>query len=200
VATNSGDPNGRIISINSRRYEPQPTGYLDADTIYTMDQPNANKNPQGIEFLPQRVQADPDNPWRAIIVNMGFGLDPDEDSQLIRMPGLLFNDTIDTNVAGQHPLCYKGVDAAISPTGNRAFISFNESSNIGLVENLLLPGLNQEILPIRFFCFITMSAERNLHGNMYLFQILIGPWILLHRNCMPLIFHPTLYWQEIPSG
>jgi len=74
-------------------------------------------------------------------VNKGAGTDTDEDTTWLDVtrhnvsPHLQSHDVLDTTAAG-HPICYGGSDAAISNLGERAFIAFTNTNNIGVTGRL----------------------------------------------------------------
>jgi hypothetical protein len=140
VATdNTAAVNGKVLSVDSGRYyltDLNSNGdYLDYD-LHEMTQTNSKRNPAAVGFLPQRMASSPANPWRGYVVNQANNgaSDYDEESVLLREPEHASQGFVVTNLAGQHPPCFGGVDVAISPLGDRAWFGFNYSNNVGLLE------------------------------------------------------------------
>ena len=63
---------------------------------------------------------------------------------MLKLPNLTHDDVVDTAQPG-HPPCYRGTDVAISPLGDRAFVGFYYTDNIGMIENITDPGSNEII-------------------------------------------------------
>jgi hypothetical protein len=100
----------------------------------------------------QRIAStSPANPWWAIVSNRGPGgtisEKLDEDSVIVTLhPEPDTHDVIVTNIPPPtHPVVYGGVDAAISTFGDRAFIGFYHSNNIGMLESTTIPADNKTV-------------------------------------------------------
>jgi hypothetical protein len=192
VATNSTvAAGGNILSIDSLRYymidENSSNTYLTLQptAAFQLTEPNARVNPVAVGFLYQRL-TEAGNPWwGSLIVNLTTSADLDEDSVLLRLQllpapiTLNHFDIVDTNKPG-HPICYGGVEIAISPLEDRAFIGFNYSNNLGFLENLALADANsiEAATAARSGCPPTCSGPgiREVAYTPYLDKVIATIW------------------------
>jgi len=143
IPTGNAAVSGKIYALESGRYylvdDNSNTLYLKGD-YYTEgilgNEANSQKQPYGTAVLPQMFP-NVEWPWGVLVVNKGAGTDTDEDTTWLDVrtfpasPKLQGHDVLDTTAAG-HPICYGGSDAAISNLGERAFIAFTNTNNIGV--------------------------------------------------------------------
>ena len=146
IVTDYSGTAGKVYSIDSSRYyivDGNSNDYYLQDGFTTLGsgpESNAQRNPYGLCMLPQKLSTTSGYPWGTIIVNKGTTSDTNEDSvwldlSLTLSPVFAYHNIITTNLAG-HPNCYGGVDATVSNLGERAFIGFTASNNIGVTGSL----------------------------------------------------------------
>ncbi|HUT52935.1 MAG TPA: penicillin-insensitive murein endopeptidase [bacterium] len=145
IGTDGSGSQGYVIEINVARsfefYTTSPysnRNYLDVKQLQLPA--GAGQNPQGVGMLPQRT-SDISDSWMAIITNLGSG-SADINGVILNLPDFSLYDTIDINRTGL-PVCYGGKDVAISNLGERAFIGFYSSNNIGMLESLTVAASNE---------------------------------------------------------
>jgi len=130
-----GNP-GIALEIRTNRYyisdaNSNTVEYLYGSTYNLGGYPTADTNPSGVAISPKMVV---EGPWSGIIVNNGVSpSNTIEHSALVLLPNISPWDIINTMPPGlPTTTCTRGFDAAISNLGERAFINFQSSSNIGV--------------------------------------------------------------------
>ena len=187
IATNGSVANGVALKVHTARnyimdgstegvHFNYKVNYLHSETESLPT--DAGKNPYGVCMLPQRLDNQQDYLWGTLIVNKGSGTDTDEDTAWMDLcfyaaPGIILHDVIDTNISGLHPLCNGGADAAVSNLGERAFIAFTNTNNIGATG--LLEGSTNNVLSATTVNYYSGSMRRVVYtpyrekvlGTMY---------------------------------
>ena len=141
AVTPAGGDTGYVLEVNTlRSYTTDAVNphYMDTVTNYQLPRTNAAwRQPRGVAMLPQRVASTPTQPWWSLVVNNGLSSDTVEHAVLLRLPGLIRQDWIDTAPSGIPVYnLTRGFDSTISRLGERAFITFQLSANIGITGNL----------------------------------------------------------------